>query len=51
KAIVVGLYRVPSSSKIFLLNQLKQKLEHNWFTFFNSSKVIATIVPSSLNVF
>jgi hypothetical protein len=51
KAIVVGLYRIPSSGKTFLLNQLKQELEKEHFAFYEVSKMIATVVLGALNAF
>lgn len=51
KAIVVGLYRIPSSDKTFLLNQLKQELEKEHFAFYEGSKMIATVVLGGLIAF
>ena len=51
KAVVVGLYGVPGSGKTFLLNQLKQELGQTHFAFYESSKMIATVVPGGLDSF
>jgi uracil phosphoribosyltransferase/adenylate kinase len=51
KAIVVGLYGVPGSGKTFLLDQLKGELGQEYFTFYEGSKMIATVVPGGLEVF
>ena len=51
KAVVVGLYGVPGSGKTFLLNQLKQELGQTHFAFYESSKMIATVVPGGLDAF
>jgi AAA domain len=51
KAIVVGLYGVPSSGKTFLLNLLKQELGQEHFAFYEGSRMIATVVPGGLDAF
>ncbi|KAK2026078.1 uracil phosphoribosyltransferase [Colletotrichum zoysiae] len=48
---VVGLYGVPGCGKSFLLSQLKSKLNHQHFQFFEGSDVIDRVVPGGLNVF
>jgi len=51
KAIVVGLYGIPGSGKTFLLEQLKTELGQEHFTFYEGSKMIASLIPGGLNVF
>ena len=51
EAVVVGLYGVPGCGKSFLLNQLKQELGQENFTFYEGSKMIATVVPGGLDAF
>ena len=51
RVVVVGLYGVPGSGKTFLLNQLKQELRQEHFTFYEGSEMIATVVPGGLDVF
>ncbi|KAK2052200.1 uracil phosphoribosyltransferase [Colletotrichum caudatum] len=48
---VVGLYGVPGCGKSFLLGQLKSKLNHEHFQFFEGSDVIDRVVPGGLDVF
>ncbi|MCJ1360183.1 MAG: hypothetical protein MMC33_010186 [Icmadophila ericetorum] len=51
KPIVIGLYGVPGSGKTFLLGQLQQELGQENFTFYDGSKIIATVVPEGLGAF
>lgn len=51
KPIVVGLYGLPGSGKTFLLQQLKQELGKEHFSFYEGSQVIASIVPGGLDAF
>lgn len=51
KAVIVGLYGVPGSGKIFLLIQLKRELVLTHFTFYEGSMMIVTIVPGDLDAF
>lgn len=51
KAVVVGLYGVPGSGKPYLLNQLEQRLGKTDSTFYEGSKMIATVVPGGLEAF
>ncbi|WYZ43568.1 hypothetical protein EsH8_VII_000004 [Colletotrichum jinshuiense] len=48
---VVGLYGVPGCGKSFLLDQLRSKLDHEHFRFFEGSEVIDGVVPGGLEVF
>jgi putative protein kinase ArgK-like GTPase of G3E family len=49
--IVIGIYGIPGSGKTFLVNQFKQRLENEPFTFWDGSQVIATVVPGGLGAF
>lgn len=51
KAVIVGLYGVPGSGKIFLLDQLKRELVLTHFAFYEGSMMIVTIVPGDLDAF
>ena len=51
KAIVVGLYGIPGSGKTFLLEQLKTELGQEHFTFYEGSKMIASLIPGGLKAF
>ncbi|KFY67435.1 hypothetical protein V496_01626 [Pseudogymnoascus sp. VKM F-4515 (FW-2607)] len=51
KAVIVGLYGVPGSGKTFLLGQLQQELGSEYFSFYEGSKMIATVVPGGLEAF
>ncbi|KAK1995252.1 uracil phosphoribosyltransferase [Colletotrichum falcatum] len=51
KPVVVGLYGVPGCGKSHLLAQLKNRLDHEHFQFFEGSDVIDTVVPGGLEVF
>ena len=51
KAVVVGLYGLPGSGKTYLLNQLKQELGQSYWTFYEGSEMIASVVPGGLNAF
>ena len=51
KAVVVGLYGIPGSGKTFLLNQLEREFGQEDFTFYEGSKMIATVVPGGLDAF
>lgn len=49
--MVIGLYGLPGSGKSFLLNELKHRLEHEHFAFYEGSEVIASLVPGGLQAF
>lgn len=51
KPTIIGLYGIPGSGKTYLLNQLKEKLSHDSFSFFEGSEVIAELVPGGLESF
>ena len=51
KPVVIGIYGIPGCGKTFLLNQLKQTFEPEWFKFYDGSQVIAAVVPGGLNSF
>jgi GTPase SAR1 family protein len=51
KPIVIGLYGVPGCGKTFLLNQLKNVLKSEDFTFYEGSEEIAKLVPGGLKAF
>ncbi|MCJ1333997.1 hypothetical protein MMC10_010704 [Thelotrema lepadinum] len=51
KPVVVGLYGLPGAGKTFLLNQLKQELSSEGFSFHEGSEVIGSIVPGGLDAF
>jgi adenylylsulfate kinase-like enzyme len=51
KAKIVGLYGISGSGKSFLLNQLKQELNHERFLFYEGSEAIADLVPGGLEAF
>ncbi|KAH9209060.1 hypothetical protein DL95DRAFT_428382 [Leptodontidium sp. 2 PMI_412] len=50
KAVVVGLYGVPGSSKAFLLDQLKEELGQDDFVFYEGFKMIATLLKEGRKV-
>ncbi|KAH0566009.1 hypothetical protein GP486_000600 [Trichoglossum hirsutum] len=50
-AVIVGIYGVPGCGKTFLLDQLKQELEQEYFAFYEGSTMIATVVPGGLDTF
>ena len=51
KPVVVGVYGVPGSGKTHLLGQLKRRLSHGQFAFFEGSEVLDKIVIGGLEVF
>jgi len=51
KPIVMGIYRIPSCGKTFLLDQLKRELGENCYEFYEGSQMIAFLVPGSLATF
>ncbi|MCJ1241033.1 hypothetical protein MMC14_009037 [Varicellaria rhodocarpa] len=51
RAVVVGIYGIPGSGKTFLLDQLKHELGQEHFTFYEGSKMIATVIPGGLDAF
>lgn len=50
-AKVVGLYGISGSGKTFLLNQLKQELDHERFLFYEGSEAISDLVPGGIEAF
>lgn len=51
RVVIVGLYGVSGSGKIFLLNQLKRELVLTHFAFYEGSMMIVTIVAGDLDAF
>ena len=51
KAIVVGIYGIQGCGKTYLLNQLKQSLGHDHFSFYDGSTMIAELVPGGISAF
>ena len=51
KPVVIGLYGLPGSGKSYLLQQLKQELEHDHYAFYEGSEVLNGIVPGGLKAF
>jgi len=51
KPVVIGIYGIPDSEKTFLLNQLKEELEKERFSFYDGSVVIDKVVPGGLDAF
>ena len=51
KPVIIGLYGLPGSGKSFLLNTLKRGLDHDEFSFYDGSHVIAEITPGGLDAF
>ena len=49
--VVVGLYGLPGAGKSYVLNQLKQNLGHEDFTFHEGAGQIAKLVPGGLEAF
>lgn len=49
--VVVGLYGLPGAGKSYILNQVKQNLGHEDFTFHEGSEQIAKLVPGGLEAF
>lgn len=49
--VVIGVYGVPGSGKTFLLNQLKETLGQDDFSFYEGSDLIASLVPGGLDAF
>ncbi len=51
KPIVIGLYGIAGCGKSHLLNQLKQRLPVDAFTFHDGSAAISSVVPGGLAAF
>jgi uracil phosphoribosyltransferase/phosphoserine phosphatase/adenylate kinase len=51
QAIVVGIYGIQGCGKTYLLNQLKQSLGHDHFSFYDGSTMIAELVPGGISAF
>ncbi len=51
KPKVVGIYGVSGCGKTFLLDQLKQTMDQEQFSFYDGSKMIDTITPGGLKGF
>ena len=51
KPVVVGIYGIPGSGKTFLLNTLKQRLEEDFYEFYEGSMIIDSLVPGGLAAF
>ena len=51
KAIVVGIYGIQGCGKTYLLNQLKQSLGEDHFSFYDGSTMIASVVPGGIPAF
>ena len=51
KPIVVGLYGVPGCGKTYILNQLKEELGQEQFSFYDGSEMLSKVVPGGLDAF
>ncbi|KAK4108051.1 hypothetical protein N656DRAFT_792774 [Canariomyces notabilis] len=51
KRVVIGIYGVSGCGKSFLLNQLRNKLNKDLYSFHEGSEVIASLVPGGLEEF
>jgi adenylate kinase/phosphoserine phosphatase len=51
KGVVVGIYGIQGCGKTYLLNQLKQSLGHEDFSFYDGSQIIASFVPGGFSAF
>lgn len=51
KPIVIGIFGLPGCGKSFLLNQLRNELPSDQFSFFDGSEVIDSVVRGGLRAF
>lgn len=51
KAIIVGIYGLPGAGKTFLMNQVKEELGDQRFTFYEGSAMISRLVPGGFDAF
>ncbi|KAM3466048.1 hypothetical protein NHJ6243_001125 [Beauveria neobassiana] len=51
KPIIIGLYGLPGSGKSTLMNELKLRLDHEKFIFYEGSELISAIVSGGLAAF
>lgn len=49
--VIIGIYGLPGCGKTFLLNQLKDELSTEGFSFYDGSIVIDSVVPGGLEAF
>ncbi|KAK8109530.1 hypothetical protein PG999_007667 [Apiospora kogelbergensis] len=50
-ATVIGLYGIPGSGKTFLLKQLREQHEFDYFKLYEGCNVIGSLVPGGLDAF
>lgn len=51
KPAVIGLYGLPGSGKSFILKELRKRLNHGEYEFYEGSAMISSLVPGGLDGF